>query len=66
MGGYFPGYTYTPGMMWSASDEQLKQNIEDLPTDEAMNKLQQLTPRRTISIRTSSASCTCPPNTSMG
>ncbi|MBK6411122.1 MAG: tail fiber domain-containing protein [Flavobacteriales bacterium] len=43
--GYFPGYTYTPGMMWSASDEQLKQNIEDLPTDEAMNKLQQLTPK---------------------
>ncbi len=43
--GYFPGYTYTPGAMWSSSDEQLKHNIETLPTDEAMNKLQQLTPK---------------------
>jgi hypothetical protein len=43
--GYFPGYTYTPAGLWSSSDEQLKQNIEDLPPGLALEKLQQLSPK---------------------
>ncbi len=43
--GYFPGYTYTTGGVWSSSDEQFKQNIEELPADAAMDKLMQLSPK---------------------
>jgi type II secretory pathway component PulM len=44
--GYFPGYTYTPGGIWSSSDENLKENIEPYPTDLAYEKLMSITPIR--------------------
>jgi len=43
--GYFPGYTYTPGGTWSASDEQLKLNIQELAPDVAVTKLLALQPK---------------------
>lgn len=43
--GYFAGHTYAAGMVWTASDEQLKLNIEDLPSEVAVEKLMQLQPK---------------------
>ncbi|MCO6483734.1 MAG: tail fiber domain-containing protein [Flavobacteriales bacterium] len=43
--GYFPGYTYTPGGLWSSSDEQLKQNVTEIPLDTAVAKLMALVPK---------------------
>jgi hypothetical protein len=43
--GYFPGYTYTPGGVWTASDTQLKENIVEISADSAAAKLMQLAPK---------------------
>ncbi|MCC6839209.1 MAG: tail fiber domain-containing protein [Flavobacteriales bacterium] len=43
--GYFDGNTYVSGTVFSTSDEQFKQNIEELPADAAMDKLMQLSPK---------------------
>ncbi len=43
--GYFDGYTYVGGTVFSPSDAQLKQNIEEMSPDVVMAKLAQLAPK---------------------
>ncbi len=43
--GYFPGDTYVGGTIFSPSDEQFKQNVQDLSGDAAVDRLQHLQPK---------------------